>query len=72
MRDLSSESFVRRPPPARAAPPPRTLSRDTSAKRESFTALIQRRNSAYMILVALVKGFQNHLGFAVLRASGED
>ena len=26
----------------------------------------------YMILVALIKGFQNHIGFAIIRASGEE
>ena len=26
----------------------------------------------YMILVALVKGFQNHIGFATTRATGEE
>ena len=25
-----------------------------------------------MILVALIKGFQNHMGFAIIRASGEE
>ena len=25
-----------------------------------------------MILVALIKGFQNHIGFAIIRASGEE
>ena len=26
----------------------------------------------YMILVALVKGFQNHIGFAIIRARSEE
>ena len=26
----------------------------------------------YMILVALIKAFQNHIGFAIIRASGKD
>ena len=26
----------------------------------------------YMILVALIKAFQNHIGFAIIRASGEE
>ena len=26
----------------------------------------------YMILVALIKGFQNHIGFAIIRASDEE
>ena len=26
----------------------------------------------YMILVALIKGFQNHIGFAIIRASGDE
>ena len=27
---------------------------------------------SYMILVALIKGFQYHIGFATIRASGEE
>ena len=26
----------------------------------------------YMILAALIKGFQTHIGFAIIRASGEE
>ena len=41
-------------------------------RRLSFLTTCSDDSKPYMILVALVNGFQNHIGFAMLRASGED
>ena len=35
-----------------------------------FLTTCSEHSKPYMILVALIKGFQNHIGFAIIRASG--
>ena len=41
-------------------------------RRLVFLTTCSDDNKLYMILVALIKGFQNHIGFAIIRASGEE
>ena len=41
-------------------------------RQRLFLTTCSDRSKTYMILVALVKGFQNHIGFATIRASDEE
>ena len=41
-------------------------------RRLLFLTTCSDDSKPYMILVALIKGFQNHIGFAIIRASGEE
>ena len=41
-------------------------------RQRLFLTTCSDGSKPYMILVALVKGFQNHIGFATIRATGEE
>ena len=41
-------------------------------RRLLFLTTCSDDSKLYMIIVALIKGFQNHIGFAIIRASGEE
>ena len=41
-------------------------------RRLLFLTTCSGDSKPYMILVALIKGFQNHMGFVIIRASGEE
>ena len=41
-------------------------------QRRLFLTTCLDDSKPYMSIVALIKGFQNHIGFAIIRASGEE
>ena len=43
-----------------------------TSEKALFVTTCSEHSKPYMILVSLIKGFQNHIGFAIIRASGEE